>query len=295
MRSFAGSLAVIATLLLGTSAHGAWQPAGLQGSSVVSLAEDPTSGTTWLAGTSAGEIFRYTEATGWLPASEGLPAGHGVLALSVDGANTWSAAGLAGLSVRSLERDPYDASILWAAANGQLQRSVDGGSTWQAVTATALAAANVQKVTLDPADLTQRPLPARTDTIYAAALGGLYRSVDAGSTWTLLPTGASGVASSDFTTIAVDPRARARVYAGTADTGMFVSTDGGNTWAPAGDGLGTADVLAITFYPQASSSLLAGTAANGIFRSDDSGRSWYAWNEGNDAPRASAVAFVVPQ
>src|SRR6266540_1768020 len=262
MRSFLGSIAVIATFLIGTPAHGAWQAAGLQGSNVLSLAEDPTVGSTWFAGTASGAIYKYTEATGWLAASTGLPSGHGVLALridpaspaivyaaldgagvyrSTDGGNTWSPAGLDALSVRSIEVDPYDSSILYAAANGQIYRSVNAASSWEAVTATVLASANVQTVTFNPPDLTQTPPPARTDTIYAAALGGLYRSADGGTSWVML------------------------------------------------------DVAAIAFYPQASSSLLVGTAADGIYRSDSSGRSWYAWNDGNDATRANAVAFLAPQ
>src|SRR6266511_5193762 len=316
MRSFLGSIAVIATFLIGTPAHGAWQAAGLQGSNVLSLAEDPTVGSTWFAGTASGAIYKYTEATGWLAASTGLPSGHGVLALridpaspavvyaaldgagvyrSTDGGNTWSPAGLDALSVRSIEVDPYDSSILYAAANGQIYRSVNAASSWEAVTATVLASANVQKVTFNPPDLTQTPPPARTDTIYAAALGGLYRSADRGSSWVMLDTAASGVSSVNFTTVAVDLKDPAVVYAGTADAGICKSADGGNTWAAMSDGLGAIDVVAIAFYPQASSSLLVGTAADGIYRSDSSGRSWYAWNDGNDATRANAVAFLAPQ
>src|SRR6266542_4415217 len=326
MRAFLGSIAVIATVLFATPAHAGWQAAGLQGSNVLSLAEDPTAGSTWFAGTASGAIYKYTEATGWLAASTGLPSGHGVLALridpaspavvyaaldgrrvqdeldvcacvykSTDGGNTWSPSGLDALLVRSIEVDPYDSLILYAAANGQIHRSVNAGSSWEAVTATVLASANVQNVTFNPPDLTRTSPPARTDTIYAAALGGLYRSTDGDSSWVMLDTTASGVLSVNFTTVAIDPKNPATIYAGTADEGIYKSGDGGNTWAAMSDGLGAIDVIAIAFYPQASSSLLVGTAADGIYRSDSFGRRWYAWNEGNGATRANAIAFLAPQ
>src|SRR5512143_2575890 len=266
MRSLLGAVAVASSLLFATPAHAAWQAAGLQGSNVLSLVEDPTTASTWFAGTSAGEVHRYTSATGWVGVS--VAPGFGVVALSVartnpavvyaavdgsgvfksaDGGGTWLRAGLEGLSVRSVEVDPYDAAIVYAAANGQIQKSADGGSTWQAITSTELAAANVQELALPPADPALVPAPVRTDTIYAAALGGLYRSTDAGSTWVLLDTASSGVSTSDFTTAAVDPSAPTRVYVGTAGAGLYRSTDGGNTWS-ASDGLGTGDVLSIAFY-----------------------------------------------
>jgi len=307
MGSFLRSIGVVAAVVIGMPAHGAWQPAGLQGSNVLSLAEDPGTGTTWYAGTASGFVYKKAGAGDWAVAS-GL--GHAVLALAIapatgvvyagleggglfksaDGGTTWSAAaGMDGLSVANVAIDPLDPSILFAAANGQIYRSGNAGSSWQLVDSQALSLSNVQQIAFEPPPPANPP--ARTETIYAAALGGLFQSVDAGTTWTPLDT--SG--SRSFSAIAVDPANRSVVYAGTADAGMYRSADGGSSWTHIDAGPDAADVVAIALYPYAPTSLLVGTGAGGIYRTDTSGGSWYAWNEGNAATRVNAVAFLAPQ
>lgn len=134
---------------------------------------------------------------------------------------------------------------------------------------------------------------AANGTVYAgAALGGVWRSVDRGETWTPVTDGAPTLA---IGALAVDPRKPGRVYAGTGEAnvalrekvvvgdrtltggngaGLLVSEDAGETW----DILGTEEFSGAAFAelavsPLADDLLLAATT-RGAFLSRDAGRTW---------------------
>ena len=69
--------------------------------------------------------------------------------------------------------------------------------------------------------------PVNPKTMYAVTRDGVYRSEDAGARW----TPASGIPRNAMA-VAVHPRRPTEVYAATAEGGMFVSRDGGQTWEP---------------------------------------------------------------
>lgn len=74
--------------------------------------------------------------------------------------------------------------------------------------------------------------------------------------------------------LAVSPANPNVVYAGMMLSGVFKSTDGGDTWTFAGRGLGPGDVVALAIDPQRPSTLYAMLYGTGVFRSTDAGRSW---------------------
>jgi photosystem II stability/assembly factor-like uncharacterized protein len=86
-------------------------------------------------------------------------------------------------------------------------------------------------ITFDPFD---------TNTVYAtyAGFGGdhLWRSTDAGKTWTAMATNLPDI---PLHSLALDPTRRERLYLGT-DLGVFVSLDGGATWAVENTGFANA-------------------------------------------------------
>ena len=154
-------------------------------------------------------------------------------ARAVSGTEGWTplGPGVIGGRTRSLVVNPKDPNLLYAGAvTGGVWKSTDAGQHWKAVT-DGLANMNVGALALDPAD---------PNIIYAGGgeqFGGfsglgIFKSSDAGATWTLLPGTAR---SRDFfyvNRIVVSRISAGRLYAATL-TGLMTSGDGGVTWSRA--------------------------------------------------------------
>jgi hypothetical protein len=100
----------------------------------------------------------------------------------------------------------------------------------------------------------------------------LHRSVDAGTTWTTLPT------KGDVRRIVCSPGyAQDRtLWIATFGSGVLVSRDGGATFSPANQGLADLDVNDVAVprrWPQCQE-LFAATREHGVFRSKDGGARW---------------------
>ena len=69
---------------------------------------------------------------------------------------------------------------------------------------------------------------------------------------------------------------RARVFTSTFGGGVFISRDGGTTWAPANSGISDLETTALVMssHFERDSTLLAASANAGVFKSTDEGRSW---------------------
>lgn len=111
--------------------------------------------------------------------------------------------------------------------------------------------------------------PAAPQTVYAACGGSIFKSTDAGASWSL--TGLSGRFS--LGNLAVDPATPGRLYAATLSE-LFKSEDGGHGW----DG-GDLDLFGI--WASNAHSLAASTPAvavlgtsSGVFSSLDAGETW---------------------
>lgn len=103
------------------------------------------------------------------------------------------------------------------------------------------------------------------------------------------PSGAPTQAVSGRTkAIAIDPRTPSTVYIGTANGGVWKSTDNGTTWSPKTDYMGSLAIGALAIDPNNSSTIFAGTGeyhgppvdgayqyyGNGLLRSEDGGETW---------------------
>ena len=64
--------------------------------------------------------------------------------------------------------------------------------------------------------------------MYVAMRDGIFRSENAGESWTRAANGPKDVAA-----VAINPKKPTEVYAATADGKVFRSTDGGTRWAEA--------------------------------------------------------------
>jgi len=80
--------------------------------------------------------------------------------------------------ISSIVLHPNDSSVMYIGGPGGVWKSADGGNTWQTRNA-GLATLNIRALAMEPKNL---------ETLYAGTnVSGLYRSTDAGSTWTAVP------------------------------------------------------------------------------------------------------------
>jgi photosystem II stability/assembly factor-like uncharacterized protein len=176
-----------------------------------------------------------------------LSSGNGVYK-SVDGGSTWSHIGLE--DTRQISRiviDPQNADIVYVGALGHaygpneergVYKSVDGGTHWDkildagrdiGISDLAICSGNPQILFAGTWNA-HRP-PWSTYAPIDGPGGGLYRSQDAGKTWSRLS--GSGLPDGDWGRIGVDiaPDGK-RVYAliQAKKAGLYRSDDAGNTW-----------------------------------------------------------------
>ncbi len=242
-----------------------WQALGPSnvGGRVRALAFDPRNPRRLLAGTASGGLW-----------------------ISSDGGTTWSANNdfMPNLSATAIAFDPLNASTVYLGTGEASQglvgagvfKSSDGGNTWQYLAATNpdanadwrfvnRIAANPQQTGVLLAGVTN------TDMQH----GAIYRSADAGSSWTR-------VASLRALDVKFDPNNPNNAVAGLDDGTIAYSTDAGNTWArsaplvatPAGEN-NTARAE-VAFAPTQAGLVYASLddAGGEVWRSNDGGATW---------------------
>ncbi len=113
--------------------------------------------------------------------------------------------------------------------------------------------------------------PTNPAILYAGIYGGVAKSTDAGRTWSKVNT---GLATPDVYSLILDPRAPSTLYVGTFGGGVFKSTDGAATWAPANAGITGGYVGALSLDPTNPSTLYV--SANGLYKSTNGALTWTA-------------------
>ncbi|MBZ5729065.1 MAG: hypothetical protein LAP87_29330 [Acidobacteriia bacterium] len=217
------------------------------------------------------------------------------------GAPHWEQAGPTNIGGRmtSLAVHPANPDLLYiGAAGGGVWKSEDAGRSWTSLWH-AEASLNVGSLAIDPRnpDVIFCGTGEANGSADSYAGVGLYRSNNAGKTWKLLAASAKAGIPRRIGVIAIDPSDSNHIRIGGVRhssqevSGMFVSRDGGTSWARDTQ-ISPLDnwCHAIVFHPSAKGVLFATVyeqgARNGIWRSDDSGASWKQLAKGLPEPAA---------
>jgi photosystem II stability/assembly factor-like uncharacterized protein len=220
----------------------------------------------------------------------------------------WSTSGPPGGLVAAIAIDPQNPRQVYAATySAQVYWSADAGSTWHAAEQPVTRRSDTHGLAVDPI----------SGQVYATDNNGVLRSDDAGVSWSVVaPAGTAGfyggaiAEATDGTlyglndanpfgvwhstdhgvtwTPATEPppdRANAlvadgqTVYAGTY-TGVYKTTDGGDTWSEMDSGLDPAAVDMRALVVDASHNVYGGGNSSGVWRFDAATQSWGAVNDG---------------
>jgi len=176
----------------------------------------------------------------------------------------------------------YYSNFYWGSSDDcyGIYKAIDAGVNWTKMNA-GLTDSCVICLAIDPG------FP---NVIYAGTNKGVFKSTDAGTTWT-----AAGTTGTHITSLVIDTFDTKIIYASTAGfydwkesgigkdyypgKGIFKSTDGGNNWFPINNGLADSngqeypDILSLSLNPVYSNRIYAATDV-GVYRSTDGGLNW---------------------
>ncbi len=246
---------------------GVWQRTGPAGGTVTVLAEDVSHPGVVYAGTDLGNLGAL-----WKTSDFGQTWAPLVTNSSLDGSAAFDIAVPAS----------GGGNIIYI-CGGAFALSQDGGTTWKQVATPA----KTHGMAVTPQD---------RSIIYMSAPGsGVLKSQDAGATWSLLP-GSPVITNGSSTAvlhnpIQVDLIQSNTVYYGT-DHGMFVSHDGGATWAQSATGFAAGEMAIRDLASDPASTgtvfALAGVATStvvSLYQSTNHGNSWTLLSAALDGER----------
>lgn len=227
---------------------------------------------------------------------------------STDGGAHWTemVRGLTGQNLAAFATAPTDAKVVYLSTRTDgVHRSLDGGSTWQST--------NSPPAMRVMSTLAVSPASSRVVVAAAGVFGGLYRTLDGGNRWTVVPgigkvaaitfvpshplrvviADATAVRISDddgatfhaasgltaaVTALSVGTGSSgSTMFAGTSTGKFLISTDAGASWSNVGVGVAThqqIESIAISGDYATDRTLWASTFDRGVYRSTDRGRTW---------------------
>ena len=205
---------------------------------------------------------------------------------SLDGGTTWTnfRAGLTNTFVRSLAVEPNHPDSIFCGTNDGVFLSVDGGATWIQRLSTAHS---VRGLAIHPV---------RTGVIYAATFGGgIYKSVNGGSSWATINL---GLVSTMVRDVAMNPARPETLMAATSTGGgVHRSFNGGLTWTQLADTTGSLNgthgaAESVRFDPLDPQRVYVAEVDRGVLKSADGGDTWLRINRGLTSFRGRSIAVV---
>jgi len=194
-----------------------------------------------------------------------------VLAQSVDASLHWTKLQSPMAFINVVAASPLEPRTLYAGGSpGAVYKSLDGGASWAASAAGLPDQLSVYAIAIASTPATLYAIGQLSANSPGATQWGLYRSGDAGATW----SAASPLQSRPITSVTVDPNDAQVVYGG-FDSELRRTTDGGATWSTFTSG---AFRLCCTFggvvFDPADSKVFYGQHSGGVWRTVDAGVSW---------------------
>jgi photosystem II stability/assembly factor-like uncharacterized protein len=221
-------------------------------------------------------------------------------------------------SIGAVAVDPRDAKTVWVgtgetwvrnsvSVGDGVYKSTDGGDTWQRMGLEN--SERIARIRVNPKD---------GNVVWVCATGhlwnghderGVYKTADGGKTWKRVLSVDADTGCSDLDVDPQDPRI---LYAGMwqfrrtpwsfhsggKGSGLYKSTDGGETWKPLTEGLpkGEKGRVAVAVAPSRPSVVyaLVEAAKTALYRSDDTGMTWTEVNaSANIQVRPFYFAYIV--
>ena len=268
-----------------------------RGGRVVAVAGDPVETGTFYFGACAGGVWKtYDGGTYWENVSDGFFKTAAVGAIAVSDSDRQVV--YAGMGESTIRLDVTHGDGVY--------RSNDGGRSW-----THLGLEDTRHIAR------VRIHPTNPDIVYVGALGhafgpndqrGVFRSTDGGKNWenVLFKSENAGVAD-----LVIDPENPRVLFAsiwqvrrnfwnlnsGGPDSGLWRTTDGGDTWEDVSENPGLPDGpfgrIGVTVSPSRPGRVYATIEARepGVFRSDDYGDTWELVS---GQPRLAGAPVVLP-
>ncbi len=234
-------------------------PVGPVGGTFTSLVVDPNQSQTVMAGSYVSGVYKtYDQGDTWYRQNNGL----------------------GNLKIQSLAYHPTNSNIVYAGTyEGGIYKSINGGTSWSPSNGGVLG----NHVVYDIEIVLNNP-----NVIYAATRinvgegnynnlrGYLYKSTNAGASWTVVLTGDAFSTLDYFYDIDVNPQNSNELYLTAHTHGFYKSTDGGATFNPINNGV--SDLSARSF---ALDSAYPGLVYGAVWHDYAAYRTWnsgYSWS-----------------
>ena len=195
------------------------------------IAADPTNPNVIYIAAAGGGVWKTTDGgTTWTPLTDDQPSlVMGAIAVAPSNPNViYAGTGEADNALDSF----YGHGIL---------KSTDGGATWTVVGQSDFDRKGITKIVINPTDPNTVEVAVSDAVINGVSGGnGIWKSTDGGTTWTNTTTSIS--TTDDYSDLAISSASTPQTLYmavgtsfGSSTNGVYKSTDGGNTWAKAGN------------------------------------------------------------
>ncbi len=264
---------------------------------IYSIAIDPGDSSILFAATSEGVYKSHDHGAAWTAKNNGLPDHLRAMGLVINPADT---------NTLYVTMWAQPGSATW---QGGVYKSTDGGSNWFAINTGLGVDGNLQvrKIAIDPnnpsilyAGIEAKHIEPDNGDEPTTLQGGLFKSTNAGASWTRIDTSLPQLSVWDIEVAAGDSQTIYSAVSSEYDHsreidyygGVYKSSDGGLTWTQMINGFGSKenlDILSIAISPAGSNILYAVTSdapfhdnssGRGIFTSIDGGEHWNPVNNG---------------